>query len=71
MTASQFSFDSLVDWHQPTLYYSLGMIFFNPLFWNIAAQNGMSTLLAFDTPVIVNFDASKVAELVLPFRVSS
>jgi len=39
MTASQFSLDSLVDWHQPTLYYSLGMIFFNPLFWNIAAQN--------------------------------
>ncbi|KIM27069.1 hypothetical protein M408DRAFT_330217 [Serendipita vermifera MAFF 305830] len=42
MTASQFSLESLkpmIDWNQPTLYYSLGMIFFNPLFWNIAAQN--------------------------------
>lgn len=29
----------MIDWNQPTLYYSLGMIFFNPLFWNIAAQN--------------------------------
>jgi hypothetical protein len=41
MTATQFSLDSWVDFHQPSFYYSLGMIFFNPLFWNIAAQNGV------------------------------
>ncbi|PVF96417.1 putative OPI3-methylene-fatty-acyl-phospholipid synthase [Serendipita vermifera] len=39
MTATEFSLESWVDFHQPSFYYSLGMIFFNPLFWNIAAQN--------------------------------
>ncbi|KAG8832853.1 Phosphatidyl-N-methylethanolamine N-methyltransferase [Serendipita sp. 399] len=39
MTVSQLPLNSLIDFNQPSLYYSLGMIFFNPLFWNIAAQN--------------------------------
>ncbi|KAJ1986992.1 Phosphatidyl-N-methylethanolamine N-methyltransferase [Dimargaris cristalligena] len=28
----------LVDWHQPTLWYAVACILFNPLFWNIAAR---------------------------------
>lgn len=35
--------DAWVDFDKPSLYYSFGMIFFNPLFWNIVAQNGMYT----------------------------
>ncbi|RUP47902.1 LOW QUALITY PROTEIN: phospholipid methyltransferase-domain-containing protein [Jimgerdemannia flammicorona] len=31
---------SLIDWNQPTLYYALGNILFNPVFWNIAARAG-------------------------------
>ncbi|CAG7851338.1 Phosphatidyl-N-methylethanolamine N-methyltransferase Short=PLMT; AltName: Full=Overproducer of inositol protein 3; AltName: Full=Unsaturated phospholipid methyltransferase [Serendipita indica DSM 11827] len=39
MKSQPLSLESLVDFHQPSFYYSLGMIFFNPLFWNIVAQN--------------------------------
>ncbi|KAG8769569.1 Phosphatidyl-N-methylethanolamine N-methyltransferase [Serendipita sp. 411] len=39
MTVSKISLDSLIDFNQPSLYYSLGMIYFNPLFWNIVARN--------------------------------
>ncbi|RUS19976.1 phospholipid methyltransferase-domain-containing protein [Endogone sp. FLAS-F59071] len=34
------SITDLLDWNQPSLYYALGSIFFNPVFWNIVARTG-------------------------------
>jgi hypothetical protein len=31
-----------VDFTKPSLWLSVGMIFFNPIFWNFVARNGMS-----------------------------
>jgi hypothetical protein len=32
----------LVDFSKASLWLSVGMIFFNPIFWNFVARNGMS-----------------------------
>ena len=33
---------ALVDWRQPSLWIALGMILFNPVYWNLVARNGAS-----------------------------
>jgi phosphatidylethanolamine N-methyltransferase len=30
----------LVDWKQPSLWFAVGMVLFNPIFWNTVARNG-------------------------------
>lgn len=30
----------LVDWNQASLWAAVGMVLFNPIFWNIVARNG-------------------------------
>ena len=36
----------LVDFGKPSLWFAVGMIFFNPIFWNFVARNGMSCLIS-------------------------
>lgn len=33
----------LVDLTKPSLWAAVGMVLFNPIFWNIVARNGMSS----------------------------
>lgn len=39
-------FEDIIDVNQPSLYFSLAAIAFNPTFWNIVARNGKSRLAA-------------------------
>lgn len=34
----------LVDLTQPSLWVAVGMVLFNPIYWNIVARNGMLTV---------------------------
>ena len=40
LTVTMSSLLSYVDWSQPSLWYSILSITFNPLAWNIVARNG-------------------------------
>jgi hypothetical protein len=35
---------ALVDFSQPSLWAAVGMVLFNPIYWNIVARNGMYRL---------------------------
>lgn len=34
------SLDNYINFQQPTLYYAMANIMFNPIFWNVAARVG-------------------------------
>ena len=46
----------LVDWNAPSLWAFVGMVAFNPVFWNTVAQNGQSRVafLAFPSSPIIS-----------------
>lgn len=53
------SLDNYINFQQPSLYYAMANIMFNPIFWNVAARVGKGITERFvywSTSIVLNFN---------------